>query len=55
MRNTCEVHITAHPEKADRYVARYNSGFLSATYSVEFANSVTGTDAGDRGRIGGSF
>jgi len=45
MRNTCEVYIAAHPEKADWYVARYKSGFLSATYSVEFANSITGAVA----------
>ncbi len=45
MRNTCEVQITAHPEKADWYVATYRSGFLGAFYSVEFANTVTGTVA----------
>ena len=45
MRNTCEVHITAHPEKADWYVATYRSGFLGAAYSVEFANSITGAVA----------
>ncbi len=45
MRNTCEVRITPHPEKADWYVATYRSGFLGATYSVEFANSITGAVA----------
>ena len=45
MRNTCEVQITPHPEKADWYVATYRSGFLSAAYSVEFANSITGAVA----------
>ena len=45
MRNTCEVRITAHPEKADWYVARYKSGFLGASHSVEFANSITGAVA----------
>ena len=45
MRNTCEVQITPHPQKADWYVATYRSGFLSATYSVEFANSITGAVA----------
>ena len=43
--NTCEVQITTHPEKADRYVASYRSGFLGAIYSVEFANSITGAVA----------
>ncbi len=43
--NTCEIQITPHPEKADWYVATYRSGFLSATYSVEFANSITGAVA----------
>ena len=47
MRNTCEVQITAHPEKADWYVATYRSGFLGASYSVEFANSITGAVALD--------
>ena len=45
MRNTCEVQINAHPEKADWYVATYQSGFLGAAYSVEFANSITGAVA----------
>ena len=45
MRNICEVQITAHPKKPDWYVARYRSGFLGATYSVEFANTVTGAVA----------
>ena len=45
MRNTCEVQITPHPEKTDWYVATYRSGFLSAAYSVEFANSITGAVA----------
>ncbi len=43
--NTCEVQINSHPEKADWYVARYESGFLGAVYSVEFANSITGAVA----------
>ena len=43
--NTCEVQITTHPEKPDWYLASYRSGFLGATYSVEFANSVTGAVA----------
>ena len=42
MKNAFEIQIAAHPQKADWYVARYQSGFLSATYSVEFANSITG-------------
>jgi len=42
MRNTCEVQITPHPEKPDTYVARYQSAFLGAIYSVEFANTVMG-------------
>ena len=45
MRNICEVQITAHPKKPDWYVARYRSGFLGATYSVEFPNTVTGAVA----------
>ena len=45
MRNTCEVQITPHPKKADWYVARYESRFLGASYSVEFANSITGAVA----------
>ncbi len=45
MRKACEVQITPHPEKADWYVATYRSGFLSASYSVEFANSITGAVA----------
>ncbi len=45
MRDTCEVQITAHPEKSDWYVATYRSGFLGASYSVEFANSITGAVA----------
>ena len=45
MRNTCEVQITPHPEKADWYVATYRSGFLGAVYSVEFANTVIGAVA----------
>ncbi len=43
--NTCEVQINSHPEKADWYVARYESGFLGAVHSVEFANSITGAVA----------
>ena len=45
MKNTFEIQIAPHPEKSDWYVARYQSGFLSATYSVEFANSITGAVA----------
>ena len=45
MRNTCEVQITQHPQKADWYVATYRSGFLGASYSVEFPNSITGAVA----------
>lgn len=45
MRNVCEVQITPHSEKPDWYVARYQSAFLGATYSVEFANSITGAVA----------
>ena len=45
MRESCEVQITPHPEKPDWYVARYQSGFLGATYSVEFPNTVTGAVA----------
>ncbi len=45
MRQSCEVQITAHPQKADWYVATYRSGFLGAAYSVEFANSITGAVA----------
>ena len=41
----CEVHITPHPEKPDCYVARYQSAFLGAVYSVEFANTVMGAVA----------
>ena len=45
MRRTFEVQITGHPEKPDWYVARYQSGFLGALYTVEFANTVTGAVA----------
>ena len=45
MRQSCEVQITAHPQKADWYVATYRSGFLGAAYSVEFENTVTGAVA----------
>ena len=45
MKNTFEIQIAPHPDKADWYVAKYHSGFLSATYSVEFANSITGAVA----------
>ena len=45
MRQSYEVQITAHPQKADWYVATYRSGFLGAAYSVEFANSITGAVA----------
>ncbi|MEE8441386.1 MAG: hypothetical protein V3S41_06675 [Spirochaetia bacterium] len=43
--NTCEVQITAHPEKPNWYVATYRSGFLGAAYSVEFPNTITGAVA----------
>ena len=42
MKSAFEIQITPHPQKADWYVAKYHSGFLSATYSAEFANSITG-------------
>ena len=45
MRRTFEVQITSHPTKSDWYVARYESGFLGAAYTVEFANTVTGAVA----------
>ena len=45
MNNPFEIQIAPHPEKDDWYVAHYESGFLSATYSVEFANSITGAVA----------
>jgi hypothetical protein len=45
MKNTFPVQITAHPQKSHWYVARYRSAFLGATYSVEFANTVTGAVA----------
>ena len=45
MRRTFEVQITGHPKKRDWYVASYESGFLGASYSVEFANTVTGAVA----------
>ncbi len=45
MRSAFEIQIAPHPRKDDWYVARYQSGFLSATYSVEFANSITGAVA----------
>lgn len=45
MTNAFQIQITPHREKPDWYVARYHSGFLSATYSVEFANSITGAVA----------
>ncbi len=45
MRRTFEVQISGHPEKTDWYVARYQSGFLGAAYTVEFANTVTGAVA----------
>ena len=43
--NAFEIQIAAHPQKDDWYVAKYHSGFLRATYSVEFANSITGAVA----------
>ena len=43
--NAFEIQIAPHPDKDDWYVAHYQSGFLSATYSVEFANSITGAVA----------
>jgi hypothetical protein len=45
MKNAFEIQIAPHPKKHDWYVAKYQSGFLSATYSVEFANSITGAVA----------
>ena len=45
MKRAFQIQIAAHPDKADWYVAKYQSGFLSATYSVEFANSITGAVA----------
>ena len=36
--NAFEIQIVPHPRKPDWYVAKYQSGFLSATYSVEFAH-----------------
>jgi hypothetical protein len=45
MKSAFQIQIAAHPDKADWYVAKYQSGFLSATYSVEFANSITGAVA----------
>jgi hypothetical protein len=45
MKNAFELQIAPHPEKDDWYVARYQSGFLNATYSVEFANTITGAVA----------
>ena len=44
-KHTFEIQIARHHEKADWYVARYQSGFLRATYSVEFANTITGAVA----------
>ena len=43
--NTFTVQITPHAEKEDWYIASYESGFLSARYSVEFPNSITGAIA----------
>ena len=31
MKNTFEIQIAPHPDKADWYLAKYHSGFLSAT------------------------
>jgi hypothetical protein len=45
VKNAFEIQITAHPQKDDWYVAKYQSGFLCATYSVEFPNSITGAVA----------
>ena len=42
MKRAFQIQIAAHPDKTDWYVAKYQSGFLGATYSVEFANSITG-------------
>ena len=42
MKSAFEIQITPHPQKRDWYVAKYQSGFLCATYSVEFPNSITG-------------
>ena len=45
MKQAFQIQITPHPEKDHWYVATYRSGFLEATYSVEFANSITGAVA----------
>ena len=45
MNHTFEIQIAVHPQKRDWYVARYQSEFLGASYSVEFANSITGAVA----------
>jgi len=45
MRPVYEVSITPHREKPDTFVARYESVFLGAVYSVEFANTVMGAVA----------
>jgi hypothetical protein len=40
-----EVRITPHSDKPDWFIARYDSEFLGAVYSVEFANTITGAVA----------
>lgn len=45
MRPVYEIQITPHVEKPDTFVARYESVFLGAVYSVEFANTVMGAVA----------
>ena len=45
MKNAFQIQIVPHPRKDDWYVAKYQSGFLNATYSVEFPNSITGAVA----------
>jgi hypothetical protein len=45
MKQEFPVQITAHPSKPDRFVARYSSEFLGATYAVDFPNTITGAVA----------
>jgi hypothetical protein len=45
MRHTFQIQIANHPKKPDWYIARYESGFLGALYSVEFANTLLGAVA----------
>jgi len=51
--NAFKIQIASRPQKDDWCVARCQSGFLSATYSVEFANSIAGAIAlpADAGRL----